>query len=191
MGLGNPGEEYAQTRHNAGRMAVEHFAKKNATAGWREDRKSQATVAAASIAGKGGTLVLPNTYMNKSGSAAGKYVKSVKAAEQLVVCYDDLDLPIGRIKISFDRGSGGHKGVESVTRAVKTKKFTRIRIGVSPETPGGKIKKPQGEAAVEKFILGKFKPAEIEDLKKVFKTVEEAIQTIAGEGREIAMTRFN
>ncbi len=191
IGLGNPGEEYKTTRHNTGRMAVEFFGKKNGAVEWRDDKKAQATVAQASVAGKNGALVLPNTYMNKSGLAAARYVKSVKAAEQLIVVYDDLDLPIGRIKISFDRGSGGHKGIESIARSLKTKKFVRIRVGISPETPGGKLKKPQGEADVEKFILGTFKPTELDDLKKVFKTVAEAIDCIAGEGREIAMTRFN
>ena len=191
IGLGNPGEEYKMTRHNTGRMAVEFFAKKNDAAEWREDKKAVATVAQASIGSKKADLVLPNTYMNKSGTSAARYVKSVKAAEQLIVVYDDLDLPIGRIKISFDRGSGGHKGIESITRAVKTKKFTRIRVGISASTASGKTKKPQGEADVEKFILGKFTPAQMDELKKVFKTVSEAIECIASEGREIAMTRFN
>lgn len=191
IGLGNPGDEYKVTRHNTGRMALEACAKKFDALEWREDKKALADVAKGTVSGANATFVLPNTYMNKSGSAAMKYVKSAKAAEQLIVAYDDLDLPIGRIKISFDRGSGGHKGIESITRAVKTKKFVRIRIGISPETPGGKTKKPQGEAAVEKFILGKFRPAELDELKKVFKTVGEAIECIVSEGREIAMTRFN
>lgn len=191
IGLGNPGEEYKTTRHNTGRMAVEFFAKKNDASEWRDDKKAIATVAEAPVAGKNASLVLPNTYMNKSGTSAARYVKSVKAAEQLIVAYDDLDLPLGRIKISFDRGSGGHKGIESVTRAVKTKKFARIRIGISPSTASGKTKKPQGEADVEKFILGKFTPSQMDELKKVFKAVAEAIECIASEGREVAMTRFN
>lgn len=191
IGLGNPGEEYAGTRHNTGRMAVEAFAKKTAASAWREDKKSQSLTASVALGREMFALVLPNTYMNKSGTAAGRFVKSVKAAEKLIVIYDDLDLPIGRIKISFDRGSGGHKGVESITRGVKTKKFVRIRVGISPESAAGKLKKPHGEADVEKFILGSFRTSELEDLKKVFKTIGEAIECIAKEGREVAMTRFN
>jgi PTH1 family peptidyl-tRNA hydrolase len=187
VGLGNPGNEYENTRHNAGRMAVEHFGKKNGIDEWRVDKKAVATVAKADDA----TLVLPDTYMNKSGSAVARYVKSVKAAEKLIVVYDDLDLPIGKVKLSFDRGSGGHKGIESITRAVKTKKFVRVRVGVSPHTPSGKIRKPSGEDEVVKFILAKFKPAEIDVLKKLWKTTDEALACIMAEGREVAMNRFN
>jgi PTH1 family peptidyl-tRNA hydrolase len=187
VGLGNPGNEYENTRHNAGRMAVSHFAKKKGAAEWREDKKAIATVA------KDGTtaLVLPDTFMNKSGSAVVKYVKSPKAAEKLIVVYDDLDLPIGKIKLSFDRGSGGHRGLDSIMRSVKTRAFARIRIGVSPETPSGKLKKPHGEDEVNTFILAKFKPAEMDELKKVFKRVDEAIEAIMEQGALVAMNTFN
>jgi PTH1 family peptidyl-tRNA hydrolase len=191
VGLGNPGEEYVNSRHNAGRAAVEYFAKWCDVGDWREDGKAKARVTKGTVAKSLFAAILPDTYMNKSGSAVVKYVKSVKAAEKMIVVYDDLDLPIGKIKISFDRGSGGHKGVESVTRAVKTKKFTRIRIGVSGETPGGKIKKPQGEKDVEKFILGYFRDAEKDELKKVFKKVSEALATTIMDGPMIAMNKFN
>lgn len=136
-------------------------------------------------------LVLPDTFMNKSGSAVGKFVKSAKAAEKLVVVYDDLDLPLGKFKLSFDRGSGGHKGVESIMRAVKTKKFTRVRVGVSPSTAGGKLRKPEGEKVVNNFILTKFRAHEIAALKPVFKRVALALQAIVSNGRERAMNEFN
>ncbi len=187
VGLGNPGSEYENTRHNAGRMALFSYAKKNDADEWREDKKAQATVT------KIGTtvLVLPDTFMNKSGSAVVKYVKSVKAAEKMIVVYDDLDLPIGKIKLSYDRGSGGHRGLDSVMSAVKTRAFTRIRVGVSPETPGGKLKKPHGEDEVNKFILAKFKPTEIDELKKVFKRAHEALDAIMERGPLVAMNDFN
>ena len=187
VGLGNPGNEYEHTRHNAGRMAVEYFAKKNDVTEWRKDTKAKATVA------KVGTIVcvLPDTFMNSSGSAVVKHVRSVKAAGSMIVVYDDLDLPIGRMKLSFDRGSGGHKGLDSVMRAVKTRAFARIRIGVSPETPGGKLKKPQGDAGVNKFILGAFKPAEMDELKKVFKRAHGAINAIIERSATVAMNEFN
>ncbi len=187
VGLGNPGNEYDRTRHNAGRMAVELFAKKNDAAEWREDKKANALVAKV---GKS-TLVLPNTFMNKSGGAVAKYVKSVKAAKNMVVVYDDLDLPLGRIKISFARSSGGHNGLKSVARAVKTDEFIRVRIGVSSHTPKGVVKKPQGEEAVLKFILGKFSPKDELELKKVLKTTVEALECIVEEGYVPAMNRFN
>lgn len=187
VGLGNPGGEYENTRHNAGRMALQYFAKKSDVDEWREDKKAQATVAkVGSVA-----LVLPDTYMNKSGSAVAKYVKSAKAASKMIVVYDDLDLPVGKVKLSYDRGSGGHRGLDSVMRAVKTREFARVRIGVSPETPGGKLKKPHGEDEVNKFILAKFKPSDIDELKKVFKRVAEALEAIQKDGVLVAMNEFN
>ena len=191
VGLGNPGEEYTGTRHNTGRMAVEQFAKANNCDEWKMSKASQATVTKGAVGSGAITLVLPDTYMNKSGIAVLKYVKSVKAAEKMIVVYDDLDLAIGKMKVSFDRGSGGHKGIESIARAVKTKKFVRVRIGISPATASGKLKKPQGEEEVGKFILGTFKPTEQSELKAVFKKVSEAIATAVEEGYGIAMNRFN
>lgn len=191
VGLGNPGEEYVNTRHNAGRHALDRFAKDTDLSGWKTDTKKQYTVARGTCGKQLVVALQPDTYMNKSGSAVLHFVKSAKMAEKMVVVYDDMDLPLGTIKLSFDRGSGGHKGLESIMRAVKTRKFTRIRIGVSPHTPGGKLKKPQGEEEVLKFILAKFKPAEQDDLKKIYKRVSEALQMIVTEGPMPAMNEFN
>ncbi len=191
VGLGNPGEDYECTRHNAGRMAVEFFAKQCDASAWRVDGKAKATVTKGAVAKQLFAAVLPDTFMNKSGSAVVKYVKSVKAAGKMIVVYDDLDLPFGKIKVSFDRGSGGHKGIESVTRAVKTKKFTRIRIGVSRSTPGGKTRKPEGEKEVNDYILARFRDAELDELKKIFKRVSEAIATTMSDGPTIAMNAAN
>lgn len=191
VGLGNPGEEFSQTRHNSGRMAVEHFARSARLSEWREDKKAEALVSRGLVARTLIALVLPNTFMNKSGKAVSKFVKNVKSAERLVVIYDDLDLPLGKIKISFNRGSGGHKGVESIMRTLKTKRFARIRIGVSPSTASGAIRKPVGEKVIVNFILTKFKAHELEELKNVFRRVSHALETIVFEGPERAMNKFN
>ncbi len=167
LALGNPGAEYENTRHNVGRMAIEKF----------EHPKFK--------------IVESAEMMNNSGRALKSHIKSQKDAEKLVVIHDDLDLPLGVLKISFNRGAGGHRGVDSVIKTLKSEAFTRVRIGVSPVTPGGKLKKPKGEEKVVDFILGKFKPAEIAELKKVFKKVCEALTMIADEGREKAMGEFN
>lgn len=190
-GLGNPGDEYANTRHNTGRMALEYFAKANTFNGWHEDTRSKSTVSTGMLEKIVVALVAPDTFMNKSGSAVAKFVKNPKAAERLIVIHDDLDLPLGAMKLSFDRGSGGHKGLESVMRAVKTKKFTRVRIGVSPSTASGMLRKPQGEKVVNNFILTKFKPHEMETLHRVFKRAADALRTIIVEGPERAMNEFN
>ena len=108
-----------------------------------------------------------------------------------MVIYDDLDLPFGNSKISFDKSSGGHKGLESIIRAVKTKKFARIRVGISPKTPSGKIKKPNGEEAVMKTIMGKYKPEEILTLKKLSKKIAGALEVFTSQDLEKAMSEFN
>ncbi|HUO56341.1 MAG TPA: aminoacyl-tRNA hydrolase [Candidatus Paceibacterota bacterium] len=191
VGLGNPGEEYKGTRHSVGRMALEQFAKDNEFSTWKEDKRTVATVSKGAVGKNLGALVLPDTFMNKSGAAVSKYVKSLKAAERMIVVYDDLDLPLGTIKVSFNRGSGGHKGLESVTRAIKTKEFARVRIGISPKSAAGKIKKPQGEEDVAEFILARFKESEQSDLKKVLKEASKAITTIITDGYMVAMNHFN
>lgn len=169
IGLGNPGEDYACTRHNTGRMAADLVSEKV----------------------EGVKVFVPDTFMNKSGGAVAKVVKSKKAAEKLIIIYDDLDLPIGTMKISYNRSSGGHRGVESIIKALKTEAFIRIRIGISPATPSGKLKKPKGESAVEKHILTDFKKPEMDTIKKVFKSVVTAVEVIKEEGLGPAMTQFN
>jgi peptidyl-tRNA hydrolase, PTH1 family len=191
VGLGNPGEEYALTRHNTGRMAVEQFAAHKQFAPWKADAKTKATVSRGLIHRSIVALVLPDTFMNRSGAAVAKFVKSIKAAQKLIVVYDDLDMPLGSMKISYDRGSGGHKGVESTARAVKTRSFARIRIGVSPSNLSGDIQKPQGEKNVEAYILGMWKPHELGELKRVFARVSEALDVIVRDGVPRAMNQFN
>lgn len=170
VGLGNPGEEYQNTRHNTGRLAVSYLEKKEI-----DNIK----------------IIHLDTFMNKSGSGVVKFIKSKKAAEKLVVIYDDLDLPIGTMKVSYNRGSGGHKGLESIIKALKTEEFIRIRIGTSPATPSGKLRKPQGEKAVEKHILSDFKKPEAEILKKVFKKIEPVLTVLVEDGLQKAMTVGN
>ena len=191
VGLGNPGAEYEKSRHNAGRMMLQHFAKVKNFNPWHEEKKMHATVASGMIDKTVVALVLPDTFMNKSGPAVAKYVKNPKAAERMIVVYDDLDLPLGTMKLSFDRGSGGHKGLESVMNYVHTQKFTRIRLGVSPSTAAGSIRKPDGKKAVNDFILNKFSAAQADQLKRVFKKASEALEAIVKDGPMMAMNQFN
>ena len=191
VGLGNPGEEYEGTRHNSGRMAVMYFAKKQGFDDFEFDKKADALVAKGKVGKKPATLVLPETYMNKSGNALKPYVTSAKKAAQLIVVHDDLDLPLGRAKMSWNKSSGGHKGVESVIRAVKTEEFWRIRIGISKEGKNGSVKKPSGEKLLTDFIVAPFKPAEMDEVKKVWKAVAECLETAVAENPGRAMSDFN
>lgn len=186
VGLGNIGEEYARTRHNTGRMATDFLSQKisSGSAGHSRGGGFPQKI-------RGAKVLTPDTFMNHSGKFVARHIKSKKAAEKLIVIYDDLDLPIGKMKISYNRSSGGHRGLESIIKALKTEAFIRIRIGISPATPSGKLKKPMGEKNVEKHILGEFKKSEMDILKKVFKRVSDAVATISEHGLTQAMTEFN
>ena len=189
VGLGNPGKEYENTRHNAGRSAVELLAKQESVGEFGFNKTSNSLVAKGAIERENATLVLPETMMNLSGKAVTAFVKSPKAAKNLLVIHDDLDLPLGTIKMVFARGSGGHKGVESVMRALKTDAFARIRIGISAPGKKNQAKKVQGEEKVIKQVIGKWKPTEAATVKKVLKKAAEAARLFATEGIEAA-TQF-
>ncbi len=189
VGLGNPGKEYEKTRHNAGRNAVELVAKNEKFEDFIFNKKVNALITKGEIGKEGVTLVLPETMMNNSGKAVCQLVKSVKAAKNLLVIHDDLDLPLGTMKMVFARGSGGHKGVESVMRAVKTQDFARLRIGISALGKKNRAKKVVGEEKVIKQVIGKWKPAEEIAVKKVLKKAAEAVRLYAAEGIEVA-TQF-
>jgi PTH1 family peptidyl-tRNA hydrolase len=190
-GLGNPGEEYICTRHNAGRIILENIKDAFEFPAWKADLKQNALISKGEIEAQKVWLIKPETFMNRSGQSLSPIITSEKKAEKLIVIYDDLDLPLGAMKMSFNRGSGGHKGVESVIKSLKTEKFIRIRIGVAPVSPGGRIRKPSGEEAVQRHILGEFKKAEQDILKKQSKKIIEMLPLLFTEGMGKAMTEFN
>jgi len=169
VGLGNPEAQYAGTRHNIGKELV---------AALEDDLPNNMKAAGLDV------------YMNNSGGAVRKLVSSKKAAGRLVVVHDELDLPLGKIKISFGASAGGHNGVKSVQTALKTQDFARVRVGISGATASGKLKRP-APGDIVRFVLGKFKPAEKDKLKKVKKMVAEALELIAKEGVEGAQSVIN
>ena len=172
VGLGNPGKEYENTRHNTGRIMVGLVEKKL-------DDKLKIR------------FVTPDNFMNNSGKTVAPLVKTKKDLKDLVVIYDDIDLPLGKIKISFNRSAGGHNGLGSVIKALKSEEFLRIRVGISPATPKGVVRKPKGEKAVLNFLLGEFKKSELETIKKLSKKVSEAVETIFNGSKEKAMSLYN
>jgi PTH1 family peptidyl-tRNA hydrolase len=202
IGLGNPGAEYEGTRHNAGREAVQKFAKKLGFEDFEFDKKTNALVATGK-AGKGkATLILPETFMNKSGSSVAKYAKTakkvkgpngkpMKALADVIVVHDDLDIPLGKAKVSWDKSAGGHKGVDSVIRALGTQAFFRIRIGITPATAKGALKKPDHDTITDNFIVAEFKDKEADELKKVIKKVVDCLEMAVAESPERAMGEYN
>jgi PTH1 family peptidyl-tRNA hydrolase len=191
VGLGNPGTEYEKTRHNAGRIVLEYIAHAHDFSDWKNDIKIKALRSKGEIDEEKFEFICPETFMNNSGLAVAPLIDSPKKLKNLVVIYDDLDIPVGDLKISFNRSSGGHNGLESVIKRVKSTEFVRIRIGVSPHTPTGKLRKPKGEEAVLKFLLGAFKEDELKTLKKMSKQIAEILVTIADGGHPKAMSIYN
>lgn len=148
IGLGNPGEKYEGTRHNAGFMAIEEL---------KKDKPA------------GSVLAKPKTFMNNSGKAVKELVDYYGAEpKDLWIIHDDIDLPFGEYKISESRGSAGHKGVQSIIDQMKTKDFKRIRIGICPAAG-----KPEN---VEDFVLKKFGKEEMKELKEVLKKIAEEMK---------------
>ena len=169
--LGNPGDSYARTRHNVARMLLSLVSS--------DVEKIEAL-----------EVFVPTTFMNESGRAVAEYLR-YKEGRELVVMYDDKDLPLGTIRISHDRGDGGHNGVKSVIESLGTKEFIRIRIGIAPENVDGKEVKPPHGAAVQGFVMGRFSEEEETKLREVAPRVVGALQAIVDVGFEKAMERFN
>ncbi|MDO8620382.1 MAG: aminoacyl-tRNA hydrolase [bacterium] len=198
VGLGNPGEDYQNSRHNTGAMVLDVFRKVQELPDWRLDKKRNALISEGSVAPLRGSkvkgqrsvaLLLPQTFMNKSGDSVRGLVKTKKDAERLVVIHDDLDIPFGSYKISFNKSSGGHRGVESIIKAVKTQEFVRVRVGIA--SSASVVKKSQDEKTVEKIILGTFSPAELTTLKKMSKNIAEGLTVLVTEGRDKAMSQYH
>lgn len=188
VGLGNPGKEYELTRHNTGRIALGDFARE---IDMEFEKKLNALAGEIKIGKEKTMIIFPETFMNKSGISLKPIITSKKKAKNLIVVHDDIDLPLGRMKISFAKDSAGHKGVESIIRTIKTKDFIRIRVGISPRAGArGKIRKPEAKKVID-FIVGKFKPQELQIVKKISKKITPAIEVIVKDGLNKAMSLYN
>ena len=192
VGLGNPGEEYENSRHNTGRIILETLASKWKFLEWEEKAKIKIDITDGKVGKQKVVAILPNTFMNRSGGAVKAYVTSKKKAEKLIVIYDDIDLPLGRFKISKGRGDGGHNGVASIINSIKTRDFIRVRVGVSPKVRGSnQPKKPKGEKKVLDYLMGDFRKQELVVLETLTKDIQDAIETILSDGLDMAMNEFN
>jgi peptidyl-tRNA hydrolase, PTH1 family len=192
LGLGNPGAEYTRTPHNIGREVVEAFVKSiDKKAVCKVDKKANALTTKLSLGSSNIVAALPETFMNNSGKAAAALVVGPKNIANTVVVHDDLDLPLGTLKLCFNRGSGGHNGVKSVTKFLKTEEYIRLRIGVSPHSAAGKIKKVQGGEDVIDFILKPFPKKHEDEVKAVYKQALKMLGAVCEGGVQKAMTEWN
>ena len=184
VGLGNPGIKYTRTRHNIGFRILDELEKENDFPSFKLVKKFNSLISEGEVRGKKILLAKPQTFMNKSGQAVKTLTNFYKTTRTgLVIIHDDIDLPLGKIRISKSRGSAGHKGVESIIKELATKNFVRFRIGIQP-----KIGKPKNS---ERFVLQKFTEEEEKIIKKIIKTSCDALKTALTEGTEKAMSKFN
>ncbi|MGM0629336.1 MAG: aminoacyl-tRNA hydrolase [Patescibacteria group bacterium] len=190
IGLGNSGEKYENTRHNVGFVVVDLLRDNWGFESWKLDRYVNSFLSCGVVEGEETVLVKPNTYMNNSGKAvSGLLKKREMRADQCVLVHDEIDLPLGFVKMSFARGEGGHRGVRSVVNALGTKDILRIRVGILPEgVEQGSLKRVGGKNAVERFILGNFNREEREGIIKAGGRVKEYLETLIREDREKAVS---
>lgn len=194
VGLGNPGEKYANTRHNVGWIMLDHVSALVDVPPPIVQKTFSGAVTEGRIAGEMVTILYPDTYMNNSGTAVRKLVPH-NALGHLIVLYDDIDLPLGTVRVSFGRGSGGHNGVASIIEKLGSKDFVRIRIGIGKTGfwPWEKdvTKRPEGGGALERYVLGAFTKKELDIIDKASVQILEVIATIVSKGHVAAMNQFN
>ncbi|MEC9374326.1 MAG: aminoacyl-tRNA hydrolase [Planctomycetota bacterium] len=182
VGLGNPGREYENTRHNVGFMAVDRLAERHARAETPRGR-FQAVTVEASLPGGRALLMKPTTYMNLSGAAVTEAVRFYKLdpAEDLFVIADDFALPVGALRIRKQGSSGGQKGLADIERRLSSDLYTRCRIGIGDP----------GIIDASNYVLGKFTPEQREEINPVITAAADAAELWLAEGADAAMNRFN
>lgn len=165
--LGNPGKEYESTRHNAARIVLSLLSESSLPC----------------------EVFVPKTYMNESGKDVREYLRYT-VGKEIILMYDDKDLALGTVRISYDRGDGGHNGVKSIIESLGTTAFIRLRIGIAGVDEEGNTKVPQGDD-VQKFVMGRFSEEERGILEKTAPLIEKAIKDIVELGYQKAMEKNN
>jgi len=181
IGLGNPGREYRDTRHNIGFMVIDQLCKVMGVSMTRV--QSRALVAVGTLEGRKVVLAKPQTFMNLSGQSVGGLVRFYKVPlEQMMVGHDDLDLPLGTIRLRPGGGSAGQKGMESIIRQLGTQNFSRLRLGID---------RPPGQMDPAAYVLQRFTRAEQDMLETVLDRAVAAVRTFVRDGLDAAMNQHN
>lgn len=183
-GLGNPGQQYKKTRHNLGFMVMGSIKQEFEGLDFKLNKKYHALLAEKKVKSDKIVFCLPQTFMNLSGQAVAKIVRFYKIKEKDIwVIHDDVDLLFGKIRISYNSSSAGHRGVESIIQSLGRQNFVRFRVGIKPEE---KLMIP-----TEEFVLQKFTPDEQKNLKDITATATKAVILAMKNGLDKAMSRFN
>lgn len=181
VGLGNPGERYAQTRHNAGVLAIDVLLER--TGGRLKSHKSGCLVAEVSLRGERVVLARTTSYMNESGRPVRQLLQWYKQpVGNLIVVHDEIDIPFGEVRVKAGGGTAGHNGLGSIVNHTGTKDFTRVRVGVG---------RPPGARGAAGHVLAGFSSTERKELPFLLVTAADAVESIVADGVERAMNEFN
>lgn len=181
VGLGNPGERYASTRHNLGAMTVDLLLER--TGARLKSHKSGCLIAEVSLAGTPVALARPTTYMNDSGRPVGQLARFFRTpVERVVVLHDELDIPFGDVRVKTGGGTAGHNGLRSIVNHLGSPEFARVRMGIG---------RPRGDQDAVKKVLDSFSSSERKELPHVLEAAADAVESIVSEGVERAMNAFN
>jgi PTH1 family peptidyl-tRNA hydrolase len=197
VGLGNPGKKFKKTRHNLGFIVVESLRSKFKNfSNWKKSKKFLSEISEGKIDEERVILVKPQTFMNNSGKAVKSLIRNfllnkamAELSRHLFIIHDDIDIPIGKFKISIGRGSAGHKGVQSIINEIGTEEFVRFRIGIGTES--NKAANNRTASNRKDFVLQRFSKKEEKALKEVIKKACQAIEMAIKESVEKAMSEFN
>jgi PTH1 family peptidyl-tRNA hydrolase len=181
VGLGNPGQRYARNRHNVGFHVLERLADTNQMQ--FDKRRDQARLALGAVEDVKVILAEPQTYMNLSGRAVGPLSRFYKLPpERVLVIHDDLDLPLGTLRLREQGGAGGHRGIASLIETLNTRDFPRLRVGID---------RPPGRMPAEAYVLQDFDERQWPVMEEAYQRAVDAVQTILRDGLRQAMNRFN
>jgi len=185
LGLGNPGTEYAETRHNVGWWVLDHLAEVWRCDGWRKD--GEALISTGSIGTATVRLVKPQTFMNLSGRVLTPWLRRPfwAAATDLLVISDEVQLPVGTFRFGAKGSAGGHNGLKSIEQALGSQEYARLRIGVGPNDPR------RGIGDLADYVLGDFGKQEAADVRALFPTLEQALRQWTADGILPVMNAFN
>lgn len=183
VGLGNPGAQYAATRHNVGQQTAEELVRRHGGR-LRRARAQHALTAELTVAGRRMAVAVPTTYMNESGRAVGPLVRRHGVADlgRLVVVHDELDLPTGRLRVKAGGGLAGHNGLKSIRAHLRSDAFTRVRIGIG---------RPDGTPKGGSYVLARPGRAERAELEAAVSRAADAVEHCLGHGVAETMNRFN
>lgn len=182
VGLGNPGRRYQGNRHNVGFMVADLLASAGVDLEPRSSSRFQGELGKGSLDGRPVLLLKPQTFMNLSGRSVAAVSRFYEVPPQrIVVIHDDVDLPLGRLRVKAGGGDGGHKGIRSLVQELGSAAFIRVRFGIGRPAMG----------EVEDFVLQDFAVEEAEEVKEAVGRAAEAVRTVLGEGLRAAMNRFN